>query len=80
MARQTRYTFTVSSTGRFPLDMLRYDCAWPKAPLDVMMVGATIKGRKGRADIMLQSNKRPTAGRWASFGWTITRVDEESAA
>jgi hypothetical protein len=37
----TRYVYTVTGTGEFPKDMLRYDEAEPYRPEDEMVVNAT---------------------------------------
>ncbi len=53
------YTYTVRGTGNVPQDMLRYDSA-----------KVTSKG-VGFANI--EGQYPPTAARWASFGWKVSK-------
>lgn len=63
--------YTVSGRGRFPLDMLRYDSAWPASSTDSATISATLTVHRGSAAVQLLSHKSPTADRWTSFGWTV---------
>ena len=65
------YRYEVQGVGPFPLDMLRYDSAWPanQGSVDGMV---TARGHaEGRRIITLASYHRPTVDRWSSFGWTV---------
>ena len=79
MARATVtrvYTYTVVGQGIFPVDMLRYDLAYPKSEADSLMIERTHRPRTpGEHRVTLVSSKRPTLGRWASFGWDIESVE-----
>ncbi len=62
-------TFTVTGEGRFPFDMLRYDACWPARSDDV-----TALNERGQRSVRLVTNRTvTTAGRWASYGWAVTR-------
>jgi hypothetical protein len=56
----------VAGVGAFPIDMLRYDSAWPADQESVSYMDA-----KGRRRIKLCSYALPTPERWSSFGWRI---------
>ena len=63
-------TYTVEGTYTFPIDMLRYDTAYP---VDNNSVGA-IYGDElnpARRRVKLFSYKSPTPDRWASVGWKV---------
>lgn len=59
----------------FPIDMLRYDAAWPASEQDSLRIEATL--RYGCADIESPVTvevyaRRPlTTARWRSFGWVV---------
>lgn len=57
---------TVEGSGTFPLDMLRYDCAYPKTSDDV----SAMRGNGKRQVILIA--RAMTPARWASFGWRVT--------
>ena len=57
------YRYEVQGVGLFPIDMLRYDSAWPA---DSESVEA-----QGRRTVRLSSYRQPTIDRWSSFGWTV---------
>jgi hypothetical protein len=69
------YRYKVTGTGHFPIDMLRYDCAYPASQEAVSTIGADrpraqVLGAERRT-VELRSHHRPTVDRWASFGWTV---------
>jgi hypothetical protein len=73
-----RYRYKVSGTGTFPIDMLRYDCAYPASSEAVsrMAVGRFDpapegRERRERRTVELQSHQLPTLDRWKSFGWLV---------
>ncbi len=66
--------YTVTGSGPFPLDMLRYDCSWPRYQDDVTAIPYHSK-HTTQYTISLLSINKPTIARWASFGW---RVDDGS--
>jgi hypothetical protein len=68
--------FTVTGSGSFPLDMLRYDSCWPEAAEDAAKIEASCRGEKSRdVTINLSTSDRnftvPTVGRWVSFNWRV---------
>lgn len=67
--------FTVEGSGPFPLDMLRYDCAFPNSEMDSNAAERMDGGLRTVDLIMRSSRDKPTFGRWASFGWTVTAVN-----
>lgn len=67
--------YTVSGSGHFPTDMLRYDKA--------TIVGSTEEEpdwgermRKPQRDVVIESKYYPTEGRWNSFGWTVSKIEK----
>lgn len=71
--KTTVQRFTVTGTGRFPLDMLRYDSCWPATQTDVHNMsdhGHAVMGRCP-STIALETHGEPTSDRWASFGWEV---------
>jgi hypothetical protein len=73
-AARTAIVFTVKGLGQFPLDMLRYDNAWPNSEADSSLMQAEDLGRLAHREITLRSLTGPTAARWSSFGWEVTEV------
>lgn len=69
--------FKVKGSFHFPLDMLRHDACWPISPTDSGNMEFSLDARKPTGyEIELahwapNSNWKPTADRWASFGWHI---------
>lgn len=78
------WEYTVSGTGRFPVDMLRYDCAWPADPAAVERISWSLDEQRRRASfdktaqpIRLASMMHsPTVDRWRSFMWFVSDVEE----
>lgn len=76
-------TYTVTGSGTFPDDMLRYDDAYPLSEEDVTVafgdrarLGRRLPERSVRIVQFVRTLKdRPTFGRWGSFGWGVTEVD-----
>ena len=75
------YTFEVRPThahADFPLDMLRYDCCYPKSECDSSTLRyCTEEVLQTPVVIMLSSHRVPNADRWASFGWEVTKLKLE---
>ena len=72
------HKFTVTGSGNFPLDMLRYDCCFPYGTEDV----ANLMDSRGKRSITLAryvkyKNAGATTGMWNSFGWLVT-VEEHT--
>ncbi len=66
------YNFTVTPGSEklfFPMDMLRYDCCWPRHGNDAHAI-IDSHDRDGRSvAIQLSSFQMPTIARWRSFSW-----------
>jgi hypothetical protein len=68
-----RVEFTVSGSGEFPADMLRYDACWPRRQEDVTEAfPGGPRPRLERRSVGMASHKLPTVGRWESFGWSVS--------
>ena len=65
------YLYEVQGSGAFPLDMLRYDSAWPADSEGVSVMVTRHGHAEGRRTIRLESYHRPTVDRWQSFGWLV---------
>ena len=68
-----RYRYKVSGSGYFPIDMLRYDCAYPASSEAVSAMGSESRGERTvqRRTVELCSHHLPTIDRWRSFGWIV---------
>jgi hypothetical protein len=72
MRRRRRY-FTAIGTGSFPLDMLRYDECWIASEPDTQS-----KDRGHRSVVLATDSPHvPTAGRWQSFGWSVSKTRDQ---
>lgn len=71
-------SFTVQGRGRFPVDMLRYDSAWPRdgASAESILVSEDGEARKVRLNLV-PGYTYPTRARWSSFGWTVIEAFDE---
>lgn len=63
--------FTVEGEGHFPIDMLRYDRAWPKSEADSSAIPQAYRKRQVRL-----IGEHVTAGRWNSFNWKVIKSEE----
>ena len=78
-----RTTFRVRGSGRFPIDMLRYDCCYPKHSADVCNIELTPENDgyfKTRTVELVKIHQEKqyngiTFDRWASFTWTVTEME-----
>ena len=73
------YEYTVDGSGYFPIDMLRYDAAWPADTDSAIQIVERLKpitreDRLERKPIKLRSYHAPTEGRWQSFMWGVGKV------
>ena len=79
MANYKTTNYKVAGAHAFPIDMLRYDRAWPRTDADsANLLGAMGKfddPPKGVTEIELQCIGPITPGRWASFLWTVIEID-----
>lgn len=76
---RTVWTYMVSGTGRFPLDMLRYDRCTPLAGVDVAILENTFQGH-GYNSFAVIGPVEPTIDRWKSFGWQVNDVEKRKLA
>lgn len=69
-------SFTVSGRGPFPVDMLRYDSAWPADAADVLAICNSFepnmnsgepRDRRWTVKLYSADITAPTRGRWDSF-------------
>ncbi len=72
--------FTVEGSGRFPIDMLRYDSCFPETEFEGSgRIGddTTIDRREVKLMTYHEHKARNglTPARWASFGWKIIEVN-----
>lgn len=66
------YRYTVTGTYAFPIDMLRYDEAWPAHEFDSALIIQTTEHTSHEAlKINIASYRAPTLARWESFGWKV---------
>ena len=65
------YLYEVQGSGVLPLDMLRYDSAWPANSEAVSSMSPPRGHAEERRTIRLASYRPPTDGRWRSFGWVV---------
>ena len=65
--------YTVEGYGRFPLDMLRYDMAWPDSPQDTSIIEDHLASGLRRVNLrrVCHFHPTPSEARWRSFGWWI---------
>ena len=71
------YSYSVAGRGQFPIDMLRYDGAWPADPDSVDKLTTFYWDSKSLQEtrtVWLRSHRAPTPDRWASFGWSLGGV------
>ena len=61
------HRYTVIGSGYFPVDMLRYDAAWPDSQEDA----GRILDFEANREVKLRSYRIPTIARWKSFGWQV---------
>ena len=84
MQKKVYYRFYVEGQGPFPIDMLRYDRAWPDSEPDAYSISRTFdhylppKGTSRAIRLAMFDNHGPTVGRWDSFGWKVTEVTKEA--
>lgn len=62
--------YRVSGFGQFPVDMLRYDRAWPASEIDAGTIHASFRNVE-RWSVSLEGLDYPTVERWRSFGCEV---------
>lgn len=69
------YEYYVTGRGKFPIDMLRYDAAWPATSVD----GSKMEDYENKPrSIQIRSYQEPTIARWSSFGWSVGNENLET--
>lgn len=64
--------YVVRGSMAFPIDMLRYDSAWPATERDSHIIEATLRAENDSAvEVVIYARRPLTDGRWASFGWHV---------
>lgn len=68
----------VTGDGAFPIDMLRYEGAFPAEETDSNRIGHVEETRTVRL-IKFSSEREPrwNHARWHSFGWTLQACEEQ---
>lgn len=66
------FVVTVSGSGQFPIDMLRYDSAHPRTEQDA----GQIQQERGKRTVQVVMPHEPCRPRWESFCWHVTNVEE----
>lgn len=79
MARQMIYRYTVAGFGEFPIDMLRYDRAWPVSEVQSGNLYRTFntplnERASGTWLVDIEGLNPPTVARWESFMCRIGAV------
>lgn len=76
-SRTVRFEFTVSGETSFPLDMLRFEGAYPSSSEDVFNIVESRNDERpaGRIFVNLISvhskDWLPVQARWRTFGWRV---------
>ncbi|CAB4130440.1 hypothetical protein UFOVP119_64 [uncultured Caudovirales phage] len=85
MSRMYFTKFTVTGRGRFPVDMLRYDECFPRTGEDAQAMNYDSESLAGVREVRsvtlctyARHGSRPTAARWASFGWSVNMATVET--
>jgi len=65
------YRVTVEGAFTFPIDMLRYDAAYPASERDSACITA-----EGKRQVTVRMPNAPTEGRWNSFAWKVVKVEK----
>jgi hypothetical protein len=62
----------------FPIDMLRYDSAWPASESSSSLIERTIRcDTDGPVQVVICTRRRLTVSRWESRGWKVLRQTSE---
>lgn len=80
-------TYVAEGRGSFPIDMLRYDSAWPASESDAARImrtldySDTLQVNRPQVQIMLRRaqvdvRSMPAVDRWRSFGWRVALTSE----
>jgi hypothetical protein len=74
------FEFTVSGTGAFPTDMLRYDACYPTDETNILIAPYRENSEyyREKRSVNLRASYPPTIDRWKSFGWSVSNVNGRS--
>lgn len=61
-----QHKYTVSGTGEFPFDMLRFESCWPNDKHDAANLGTRSYRR-----VTLLGPHAPDVKRWKAYGWIV---------
>jgi hypothetical protein len=79
MAKLKVTHFTVKGVGAFPIDMLRYDQAWPEREgYDSVAISRSLDLTNRHpefVEVRLVTHSKVTPGRWLSFGWQVIKQE-----
>jgi hypothetical protein len=60
----------------FPIDMLRYDSAWPASEEDSHIIEASLRHDiYGASEVVVCARRDLTVGRWEPFGWKVVSIE-----
>lgn len=68
-------TFIVEGDGRFPIDCLRYDAAWPAEERDSHAIAGDHDAERRAVALRTRWPFAPTRDKWRAYGWQVTCVD-----
>jgi hypothetical protein len=76
MAKVKVYEYSVVGKGHFPIDMLRYDSAWPARSEDCMpiLLSPDRESYREVRTVKVRSHTPPTIDRWRSFMWNVQNL------
>jgi hypothetical protein len=72
---QELFEYGVTGSGKFPLEMLSHEAAWPISEQDAASMALD---QQSDRCIRFRSYREPTIKRWTSLGWDVrgrTRAD-----
>lgn len=67
----------VEGMGDFPLDMLRYDSAFPMTEQDSHIAANQFEKRRVALTVRAANDLGPTVDRWRSFTWQVVGIFRE---
>lgn len=72
MAKQKRFHYQVSGQRPFPIDMLRYDRAFPAHEEDSHLIESTMRyENENKLTVSIVGMEKPNEARWRSMGWQV---------
>lgn len=83
--KQTKIHYRVAplrgTVGYFPIDMLRYDGAYPADQTESSKIESCMNGGPLPSEVELVAtfNASPNDQRWRSFSWHVTHVEVNGA-